>query len=221
MKRRFCVKIIPVFMACRKNGGLYILQRKIIKLRGELFMNTKKVEFRKIITSGILCALSLALVSILRFPIIPAAPYLIYEPGDIPIIIASFVLGPIYALGMTAVVSALQALIFNPNDGPFGFFMHVLSTGTLVLTASLIYNKYRSDVGSIIAVLVGTITMTIVMAAANLVLSPIFYGLPREVVMGLLPTAIIPFNLLKAGINSVATIIIYKALMKTPLLKQD
>lgn len=172
----------------------------------------KTNQLKRITTAGILCALSLALVAMLRFPIIPAAPYLIYEPGDIPIIIASFVLGPVFGLVMTAVVALLQALIFNAKDGLFGFFMHLLATGTLVLVASLIYKKFKSIVGAIVAVLAGTVAMTAVMAGANLLLSPIFYGMPREAVAAMLPTAIIPFNLLKAGINSIITLIVYKAI---------
>jgi riboflavin transporter FmnP len=176
-------------------------------------------HFRKIITAGILCALSLALVTLVNFPIIPAAPYLIYEPGDVPILIAGFILGPIYGIVMTIVVSIIQALTLNSKDGIFGFIMHLIATGTLVLTASLIFNKFKSTIGLIFALFAGTVAMSVVMAFANLVLSPIFYGIPREVVVSLLPTAIIPFNLLKAGINSIITMLVFQGIRNIPLIK--
>jgi riboflavin transporter FmnP len=180
----------------------------------------KKTNLKKMAVAGILCALSLALVAILRFPIIPSAPYLIYEPGDIPILIASFVLGPVYGLAMTVVVALLQFLIFNAKDGPFGFIMHLIATGTLVVVASLIYGKIRTFKGSIIALVGAAISMVVVMALANVILSPIFYGMPKEAVIALLPTAIIPFNLIKAGINCFVTFLVYKAI-KSLLTKMD
>jgi riboflavin transporter FmnP len=44
----------------------------------------------------------------------------------------------------------------------------------------------------------------------NLLVTPLYMGAPREAVIAMLPTAIIPFNLLKAGLNSVLTFILYK-----------
>jgi len=167
----------------------------------------------QITLAGIMCALSLALVALIRFPIIPAAPYLIYEPGDIPILIASFALGPIFGIAMTFVVALLQAIIFNANDGWFGFIMHFLATGTFAIVASLIYKRMNNLKGAIIGLVCGVIAMTIIMSISNLILSPIFYGMPRQAVIALLPTAIIPFNLIKAGLNSVFIAIIYKSVI--------
>ena len=56
----------------------------------------------------------------------------------------------------------------------------------------------------------GTIAMAAVMCVANYVLDPIFYGMTREAVAKLVFPAILPFNLSKAGINSVVTFLIYK-----------
>lgn len=167
----------------------------------------------RITLAGVMCALSLALVALIRFPIIPVAPFLIYEPGDIPIIIASFALGPIIGIAMTFVVALLQAIIFNANDGWFGFVMHMLATGMLLVVASLIYRRFNSLAGAIIGLICGVVAMTLIMIPANLILSPIFYGMPRQAVMALLPTAIIPFNLIKAGINATFTAVIYKSVI--------
>ena len=66
--------------------------------------------------------------------------------------------------------------------------------------------------------------MTAVMAGANLVLNPIFYGIPREQVLQMMLPGIIPFNLTKAVINSITTVLIYKKLAEflrnNGLLKQ-
>ena len=53
--------------------------------------------------------------------------------------------------------------------------------------------------------------MVIVMMAANRVITPLFMGVPKEVVWQLMPF-IVAFNAIKAGINSVITFLCYKRL---------
>jgi len=61
-----------------------------------------------------------------------------------------------------------------------------------------------------IGLILGAISMTLIMIPANLIITTNFYGMPIETVKALLPVAVIPFNLLKAGINCLVTFIIYK-----------
>ena len=71
------------------------------------------------------------------------------------------------------------------------------------------------DAGVVLTVnALGTLAMTVLMCILNLVLDPIFWGTPREAVLRLLVPAIIPFNLSKAGINSLITFLIYKRVSK-------
>ena len=48
------------------------------------------------------------------------------------------------------------------------------------------------------------------MCAMNLIVTPVYMGAPRSAVVAMLPTVIIPFNLVKAGANSVLTFLLYK-----------
>ena len=50
----------------------------------------------------------------------------------------------------------------------------------------------------------------IVMCIMNLIVTPVYMGAPRSAVAAMLPTVIIPFNLVKAGVNSLLTFILYK-----------
>ena len=52
--------------------------------------------------------------------------------------------------------------------------------------------------------------MAAVMVPANLIFTVRFFHVPYDVVKGMLLPVIIPFNLLKAGINSVIVFILYK-----------
>jgi riboflavin transporter FmnP len=164
-------------------------------------------------TLGVLSALSIVLMLLIRFPIIPAAPYLIYEPADVPIFIGTFLFGPLSGLSMTVIVSLIQATLLS-TDGWVGFVMHVAATGSFVIMSGLIYKRKHTLKGAILALVAGTLTMTLVMIPVNLFIQPRFYGVPYDVVKGLLVPALIPFNLLKAGLNSIITAIVYKSISR-------
>ena len=57
--------------------------------------------------------------------------------------------------------------------------------------------------------------MTLIMIAANLVITPLFMGVPRSAVWDLMPF-IAAFNVVKAGVNSLVTFLIYKRI--SPIL---
>ena len=48
------------------------------------------------------------------------------------------------------------------------------------------------------------------MVIANLLVTPLYLGVTREMVIGMLLPAIIPFNLLKGAINGIITFLLYK-----------
>ena len=171
--------------------------------------NEKTVKLTKM---GMLAAISIVLVLLIRIPY-PAAPFLVYDPADIPIFIGAFAFGPLAGLVLTAVVSFIQAFVLG-GDGLIGFFMHFVATGSFVLVAGFIYKRNKSRKSAVIALICGTIIMTGSMLLWNLLITPIFLGVPREAVIAMLATILLPFNLLKAGINSIVTFIAYKSIAK-------
>ena len=64
--------------------------------------------------------------------------------------------------------------------------------------------------GAIRAMGLGIVAMTGVAIAANILLTPVFFGLPRAQVIALVLPALLPFNLLKGIMSSVATYYVYK-----------
>ena len=166
----------------------------------------------KLTKMAMLAAISIVLVMLIRIPY-PAAPFLVYDPADIPIFIGTFAFGPLAGLVLTAIVSFIQAFVLG-GDGLIGFFMHFVATGAFVLVAGLIYKRNKSRKSAVIALICGTIIMTGSMLLWNLLLTPLFLGVPREAVVAMLATVILPYNLLKAGINSIITFIAYKSIAK-------
>lgn len=172
-----------------------------------------KLGVKKMVTMGVLAALSIVFMLFIRFPIIPAAPYLIYEPADVPILVGTLLFGPLAGLAITFVVASIQATVVSA-DGWIGFAMHMIATGTFAIAAGLIYKRFHTIKGAVAALIAGTLAMTAVMVPVNLVIQPNFYGVPYDVVKGMVVPVLIPFNLIKAGVNSVITLIVYKTISK-------
>lgn len=162
-------------------------------------MNTKKVVLVSILT-----ALSIILSITIYFPILPQAPYLLYDPGDIPLLLISIKIGIVDSLLSTLVVSILMAL-FTGQGGPIGALMHSLASGTLVTVTGIIYRKTKN---LIISLILGTLSMAGVMVIANIIFTPIYLGVPRSTIYPLLLPVIVPFNIIKAGLNSLITYIL-------------
>ncbi len=195
----------------------------LLNLRRDFDMTQKKEEFNTInsqkMTSrqktvrlakmGMLVAISIVLVYFIHFPIFPAVAFLEYDPADIPILIGTFAFGPLAGVLLTVVTSVVQGVTVSAASGLYGIIMHIIATSVLVLVAGLIYKFKKTRSGAVIALLCGVAAMTIVMIGANMVITPLFMGVPREMVWDLMPF-IAGFNAIKAGINSIVTFILYK-----------
>jgi riboflavin transporter FmnP len=147
----------------------------------------------------------------IHFPILPQAPFLLYDPGNVFLLIGSFKLGPKIGVLMCFITAILFALITG-QGGPYGALMNFLATGTLIFVSSQIYLLNHTKRGAILGMILGTLAMTLIMIPANLIITPFYLGVEREIVIKMLIPAIIPFNLLKGIISGVLTFILYKRL---------
>lgn len=170
-------------------------------------MQNKKVI--RLAIAAMLTALSVVSLYAIRLPLIPSAPFLEYDAADIPVLIGSMLLGPGMGLLMLLAVCAIQAFTVSAASGWIGFVMHLAASGVLVLIASMIYKKKPSFKRLIVGLVLGSLAMTAVMVPLNIVFTGIFLGQGAKAVAELLIPAIIPFNLLKACINSAATVAIF------------
>lgn len=173
-----------------------------------------KNSVNRLVKLGMLAALSLVLVYFIRFPIFPAAPYLEYDMADVPILIGTFLFGPWWGLALTAVVSTLQALLVSSASGWVGAVMHFCATGANVLLAGLIYRRIHSLKGAILALSAGIVIQTLMMVPLNLIFTVHFNGAPAEMVRSMMLPVIVPFNLIKSGVNALLTFLLYKSLGK-------
>jgi len=165
---------------------------------------------------AVLAALSIVLVAIIHIPILPAVSFLEYDPADIPILLCTFAMGPWAGLILTAIVALIQGLTVSAASGWYGIVMHFVATGVFVLVAGFVYNKNKTKKNAIIALAIGTISMTLIMIPSNLFLTPIYlqiFGMTAEaggiMVRELMPWIVL-FNIIKASLNSILTFLIYK-----------
>lgn len=169
-------------------------------------MNHKTVRLAKM---GMLVAISIVLVYFVHFPIFPAVAFLEYDPADIPILMGTFAFGPIAGVLLTVVTSVVQGVTVSAASGVYGIIMHIIATSVFVLVAGIIYKKRKTKKGAVIGLAAGVVSMAFIMIWANLIITPLFMGVPRAVVWELMPF-IVGFNAIKAGINGAVTFILYK-----------
>ncbi|MCL2111708.1 MAG: ECF transporter S component [Clostridiales bacterium] len=150
--------------------------------------------------------------SFVHFPLLFAFPFLEYELSSIPLLIAGFVFGPIRGMIIAVVVVGLRVVTGTAPNVPYGPIMNIIAACVLVLVSAAIYQKFKTKKWGLIALIVGGLCATAAMVPANLIFTPLFMGAPLEAVKELILPAIIPFNLLKAAINTVVVFLLYKRL---------
>ncbi len=172
----------------------------------------KKMSTRIMVALAMLAAISVVLVAVIHFPLIPAAAFLEYDPADIPILIGAFAFGPVAGLLLAIVVSVIQGITVSAGSGLIGIVMHIFATGACAFVAGSIYKKNKTRKSAVIGLFAGALVQTVAMVIMNMIFTPLFMNVPLETVIAMLVPIIIPFNLLKAGINCTITFILYKSI---------
>ena len=178
----------------------------------------KKLSVRKLVLMAMLAAVAYMMVALVRIPVVL---FLKYEPKDVVITIGGFLLGPMASFIISALVSLIEMVTFS-ETGPIGCLMNLLSTCSFACIAALIYKKQHTLKGAVLGLAVGSVFMVCIMLLWNWLITPLYMGVERSSVESLLLPAFLPFNLLKAGLNSALTLCLYKplvtALRKTGLV---
>ena len=174
-------------------------------------MSNDKGSFhvRKLVFMG----LAAALAYVVTFIQIPVFGFLTYDPKDVVIVLAGFVVGPIGACVIAIVVAGIEMLTISAT-GPIGFVMNAASSCAFAGIASFIYTRNRTLKGALIGVATGGLAMVALMLMLNYFLVPIYMGVPPEAVLALMLPVLLPFNLLKMGVNGVLVLALFKPFTK-------
>ena len=176
---------------------------------------------------GMLGAVSAVLMAI-SIPLPFAPSCLRFDISELPALFAGFFLGPLSG-GVVVIIKNLLKLLIQGTDTAFvGEMMNIVGSLSFVLPAALVYRLNRTKKGAILGMLLSTVGVSIVCIFLNAYVAfPLYsrlYGLPMEAIVkmgssvnplihdevSLMAFGVFPFNLLKHGVTSACTYLVYK-----------
>jgi len=168
---------------------------------------------KKLTTTALLCALAYIATFFIRIPI-SSVEFLKYDPKDVIVVIGGFIFGPLTAVVISVVVSLIEMVTIS-TTGIIGAIMNAVSTMSFAVIASSIYKSKKKISGAVTGLLAGMISVTAVMLIWNYFLTPIYQGIPRSAIAAMLVPVFLPFNLIKSGLNTAITLLLYKPFVTT------
>ncbi len=185
-----------------------------------------QLQRTKRITYTALFAAIATVVMYFEFPLPFMPPFLKVDLSGAVTMIAGFMFGPLPAILVTAIKDIIHA--FSTTTGGVGELADFLVTSSFAVTAAVIYRRKHTRRGALIACLSAIAVMTVVGMLANKFLLIPFYSqvMPIDAIVsacaavnpliGNIDTYILfgagPFNLIKGGILSLITFLLYKRL---------
>ena len=164
----------------------------------------KSIDYKKIASIAMLSALAFLARLVFKIPV----SFLTFDIKDTVIALGGLIFGPVSGVTIALLVSLIEMII--SETGPIGFVMNFISSATFAGVASLIYKHKRTFNGAIIGLYSSVAATTAVMLLMNVLLTPIYQGVPRSVVIAMLPSLFLPFNFAKTLLNAAIILLIYK-----------
>lgn len=166
-----------------------------------------KLNVKKMVLIAMLAAVAYMMVFLVRIPVVL---FLKYEPKDVIITIGGFLMGPGAVLASSFVVALIEMFTIS-DTGIIGCIMNLLSTCSFAFTAAYVYKQRHTMSGAIAGLVTGSVVMVITMLLWNYLITPLYMtGTSRSDIAGMLMPVFLPFNLLKAGLNSACILLLYK-----------
>ena len=106
----------------------------------------KNMKVKEMTTLGILCAFAIVINLLAIFPLVPAVPWLTYDPKDIIIVIGGFIYGPFASFMMSAICSIIEIMI--KGGTVLDVLMDVIATCSFACVAAAIYKKKHTKQGA-------------------------------------------------------------------------
>ncbi len=191
-------------------------------------MKQKLFTTKNIVLMAIFSALG-GVLMVMEFPLLFIAPYFYkIDLSEIPVLIGSFIMGPVAGVIMEAVKILIKIMLRGTSTMYVGDFANFCVGCCYVLPASIIYKKKKSKKGAVIGVLAGTGMMAIMGVILNyFVMIPFYveaFKMPLDDIiregakihslinskLTFVLLCVTPFNLIKGVIDSAITFLVYK-----------
>ena len=171
--------------------------------------NTNAWSTKQLVTMALMCAIGV-LLSFIEFPLLPGVTWLKFDASNMPAMVSGFAVGI-----LTAIIHGLLMADFT------GALMNVLTVTCFVLPAAIIYKKKRTYPAAIGGLVLSIIAAMAGAVVGNLIVTPMWLGVPFEAVTAMIIPILVPFNLLKGLLNAVLTLVIYKSISNLITPKKD
>ena len=198
-------------------------------------MSNTNNKTRKLVEIGMLGAIATVLM-LFEFPIpFIAPPFYELDFSEVPVLVGAFALGPMAGASIELVKILINLLINGTATAFVGEIGNYLLGCSFIIPAALIYKKRKTKKNALIAMVIGTIVMTVFGCFLNAyILLPTYataFGMPIDTIVGMgsainanindvmtfVIIAVAPFNIIKGSVVSVITLLIYKHI--SPILK--
>lgn len=178
----------------------------------------KKLSLKDISVASILIALAFICTFIFKFKV----GFLTFDLKDAMLAIIAFLFGPIMAVASAVIVAVLEFLTIS-DTGVYGLIMNAISSSAFGFTICIFYKYRKSFLNALLGAFTAIFITTAIMMLANIYITPLYMGVPRGEVIKMIPTLLLPFNLIKSTVNAAFTMTLYKpitsAFKKVGLIK--
>ena len=153
--------------------------------------NSNSTNVKKLAGAGVFAALAIAISFATSFIKIG---YLSLDAGDIIIVLASFIYGPLVGIAISLVAS-VAGFIYSGTMF-WGALMDFVSSAVFAFTASFIYSRRKTFNFAIIGIYSSVVAVTAVMMPLNILITPLYMPVSVEFILEEIPRMLLPFNFL-------------------------
>lgn len=175
-------------------------------------------DTRPLVLIGVMAAAAFILMVAVQVPVLPAAPYLRYNPSDVVALLMASVAGPLPGVAVVVLKDVLY--LFLRARSLFGPLGDLIAVATFVGVAGWVYQRrpQASAAWFVASCGLGAVARILVMIPANFLLLNWQFGMPPEKVVALVWPVIIPFNALASVINTALSVILLLAIKRRGLV---
>ena len=189
--------------------------------------NDKKNKIKNISLTAMFGAIA-AVIMLFDFPLPFAPSFMKLDFSDVPLVVGSYILGPINAIVMVLLKVLIKLLFKGTSTAFIGEIANFISSICFVLPGSIIYVFHKTKKRAIVGLLVGIMISSVVSTLLNAVLLfPMYMSLfhiNEDALLSMIQKvnpsvdsfntamiySIFPFNLFKYGVDSIIVFSVYK-----------
>ena len=222
------MQVFPAFKAIWK-GAFFMADSAGSTVARNMTKSQRRTRY--IAVTAMLSAVATVLMYIeIAVPFMPS--FIKLDLSDLPALIGSFAMGPIYGVVIAAIKNIIHLLV--SQSGGVGELSNFLLNAAFVLPAGLIYMKHKTKKGAIAGALTGAVFMAAISVPINyFVVYPVYTAfMPMDTIIKMyqvinpkiqdgnllqcLVTFNMPFTFMKAILSVIVTFLVYKPL--SPLI---